>query len=119
MVAPGRFPARLRDSATRRRGAKGLDRSVSPAALRCRRKFLRSFPRGFEAETYLASERAYKWNATVRWDQVLARPKFAAALRAQHFTEIAMHAVRIESRTNLLFSFEKMALRDAVRSMAG
>jgi hypothetical protein len=28
-------------------------------------------------------------------------------------------AVRIESRTNLLFSFEKMALRDAVRSPAG
>ena len=28
-------------------------------------------------------------------------------------------AVRIESRTNLLFSFEKMALRDAVRSSNG
>jgi hypothetical protein len=27
--------------------------------------------------------------------------------------------VRIESRTNLLFSFEKMALRDAVKSEAG
>lgn len=27
--------------------------------------------------------------------------------------------MRIESRTNLLFSFEKMALRDAVRSKAG
>src|SRR5213079_1751976 len=28
-------------------------------------------------------------------------------------------AVRIESRTNLLFSFEKMALRDAVRTTPG
>ena len=28
-------------------------------------------------------------------------------------------AVRIESRTNLLFSFEKMALRDAVKSSTG
>ena len=27
--------------------------------------------------------------------------------------------MRIESRTNLLFSFEKMALRDAIRSRAG
>jgi hypothetical protein len=27
--------------------------------------------------------------------------------------------VRLESRTNLLFSFEKMALRDAVKSAAG
>ena len=32
---------------------------------------------------------------------------------------IARRAVRIESRTNLLFSFEKMALRDAVKGRAG
>jgi hypothetical protein len=33
--------------------------------------------------------------------------------------EVALRAVRIESRTNLIFSFEKMALRDAVKSAAG
>ena len=33
--------------------------------------------------------------------------------------KIARRAVSIESRTNLLFSFEKMALRDAVRPPAG
>ena len=33
--------------------------------------------------------------------------------------EIAARAVRLESRTNLLFSFEKMALRDAVKPVAG
>jgi hypothetical protein len=32
---------------------------------------------------------------------------------------LAAGAVRIESRTNLLFSFEKMALRDAVIPHAG
>ena len=32
---------------------------------------------------------------------------------------VAARAVRIESRTHLLFSFEKMALRDAVKSTAG
>jgi hypothetical protein len=32
---------------------------------------------------------------------------------------IAAAAIRIESQTSLLFSFEKMALRDAVRSPAG
>jgi hypothetical protein len=32
---------------------------------------------------------------------------------------VASRAVAIEARTNLLFSFEKMALRDAVRSPAG
>ena len=31
----------------------------------------------------------------------------------------AARAVRLESRTNLLFSFEKMALRDAVKPAAG
>ena len=35
------------------------------------------------------------------------------------YTEIAARAVRIESRTNLPFSFEKMALRDAVKSHEG
>jgi hypothetical protein len=32
---------------------------------------------------------------------------------------VAKRALRIESRTNLLFSFEKMALRDAVRTPEG
>ena len=40
-------------------------------------------------------------------------------LSAKHYGEIAARAVRIESRTNLLFSFEKMALRDAVKPAAG
>jgi len=40
-------------------------------------------------------------------------------LNARKYTDIAATAVRIESRTNLLFSFEKMALRDAVKETAG
>jgi len=40
-------------------------------------------------------------------------------LRAGQYAEIASRAIRIESRTNLLFSFEKMALRDAVKSAVG
>jgi hypothetical protein len=35
------------------------------------------------------------------------------------YAEATAAAVRIESRTNLLFSFEKMALRDAVKSSEG
>ena len=35
------------------------------------------------------------------------------------FREIAAHAIKIESRTNLLFSFEKMAIRDAVKNTGG
>jgi hypothetical protein len=40
-------------------------------------------------------------------------------LRNKRYSDIASAAINIESRTNLLFSFEKMALRDAVKSLAG
>jgi hypothetical protein len=91
----------------------------SPAALRCRSKFLRFFRKGFQDETYLDWERGYKWDAHTRWHDVLGREAFRALLDQGKFQEAAGHAVRIEARTNLLFSFEKMALRDAVRSAAG
>jgi hypothetical protein len=86
---------------------------------RCRRKFLRFFPDGFRDETYLAWERDYKWNAHEQWTQHLNPSAFRKMLRDGEHAEAAAMAVRIESRTNLLFSFEKMALRDAVRSPAG
>jgi hypothetical protein len=91
----------------------------SAGRTRCRRKFLRFYPEGFRDQAYLDLERGYKWQAHQQWTEVLDRPAFQALLRASRFAEIANHAVRIESRTNLLFSFEKMALRDAVKSPAG
>ena len=93
--------------------------SLSPAAARSRRKFLRIFPDGFRDPEYLELERDYKWQAHQRWMAMLAPKEFKALLRAGRYDEIAARAVSIESRTNLLFSFEKMALRDAVRSSAG
>lgn len=86
---------------------------------RCRRKFLRYFPKGFRDANYLHWERNYKWTAHEQWSAALGKDAFRALLAAERYTEIARHAVVIESRTNLLFSFEKMALRDAVRSVAG
>ena len=95
-------------------------RTPLPAsALRCRRKFLRFFPGAFADETYIDWERGYKWEAHERWMAVLAPNAFRTLLRERRFAEIAAHAVSIESRTNLLFSFEKMALRDAVKPAAG
>jgi hypothetical protein len=49
----------------------------------------------------------------------LGEDQFRQLLEARDFTGIAQRAVAIEARTNLLFSFEKMALRDAVKSNAG
>ena len=86
---------------------------------RCRRKFVRFFPDGFDDETYIDWERDYKWAAHERWNDQLGRKEFASLIDAGKYEEIARRAVTIESRTNLLFSFEKMAMRDAVKSRAG
>jgi hypothetical protein len=92
--------------------------ALTPAE-KCRRKFLKQFPGGFADETYLDWERNYKWNAHLAWDEVLNHAAMTALIRDEKYDDVAAHAVRIESRTNLLFSFEKMALRDAVRPPEG
>ena len=92
---------------------------LSKGARQCRAKFLRHFPEGFRDETYIDWERDYKWSAHERWDETLNEVAFRRLLRAGAFDVIAAKAVAIESRTNLLFSFEKMALRDALKSPAG
>ena len=91
----------------------------NPAAQKARRKFLRAFPGGFRDATYLEWERDYKWNAHLRWLEALSEASFRRLLDERQFAQISALASGIESRTNLLFSFEKMALRDAVRSPAG
>lgn len=58
-------------------------------------------------------------DAHFAFQQQLNREDFGRLLRARRFSEIASRAVRIETKTNLLFSFEKMALRDAVKTVAG
>ena len=92
---------------------------LTPAAERCRRKFLRFFPGGFRDETYFDWERGYKQSAHEQWEEQLGQFTFRALLKKGEFTEIAQRAARIEGKTNLLFSFEKMALRDAVKSPEG
>jgi hypothetical protein len=93
----------------------------SAGPLRCRRKFLRFFPGGFRDETYLDWERDYKWETHKRWCEALSRETFRSLLREHQFREIAARAVRVEqqSRHSMVFSFEKMALRDAVKPAEG
>jgi hypothetical protein len=103
--------------------ASRLERSVgtSAGAMRCRRKFLRFFPGGFQDEKYIAWERGYKWESHERWEEALGQAEFRRLLRASEFAEIASRAIRVEqrSRHSMIFSFEKMALRDAVKSEEG
>jgi hypothetical protein len=92
---------------------------LSSSARRCRAKFLRHFPKGFQDETYIDWERDYKWQAHARWEGSLGEDTFRALLHEKAYAAITARAIAIESRTNLLFSFEKMALRDAVKSPDG
>ena len=91
----------------------------SSGALKSRRKFLYYFPGGFHDETYIDWERNYKWKAHQQWEELLNRNELRHLLKLKEYSEIAARAIRVESRTNLLFSFEKMALRDAIKSRAG
>ena len=99
--------------------AKLPDSRAAVGARRCRRKFLHFFPEGFRDETYRAWERDYKAHAHREWNRLLNQSLYSALLRKGEFAEVALRAVRIEARTNLIFSFEKMALRDAVKTTAG
>jgi hypothetical protein len=104
----------------RRASARAVPRRAQASgAARCRRKFLRFFPGGFRDETYVDWERAYKAGAHAALSAALEADAFRALLRAGEHRAIADAALRIEGRTNLLYSFEKMALRDAVRPARG
>jgi hypothetical protein len=83
------------------------------------KKFLTFFSKGFYDAKYLSWERDYKWNAHLAWEKELNEEEYLRLLKEKDYHEIAMRAVKMESKTNLLFSFEKMALRDAVKSDKG
>ena len=93
--------------------------SPQKSRLRCRKKFLYYFPKGFRDQKYIDWERNYKWEAHLSWVEQLNRKEFEQLLSRRKYNEIAMRAARIETKTNLLFSFEKMALRDAIKTLAG
>jgi len=94
-------------------------RPPSSGPERCRRKFLRIFPGGFRDPTYLDWEREYKWDAHLAWEAALGQERFSRLLAEHRHDEVAATAVRVESRVRhpMLFSFEKMALRDALKSL--
>ena len=88
-------------------------------AEKCRKKFLRLFRKGFHDQKYIDWERGYKWEAHEKWQSTLGRETLRTLIDKGESGEAARRAVNIESRTNLLFSFEKMALRDAIKPAAG
>ncbi len=84
-----------------------------------KKRFLRIFPDAFQDERYIEWERTYKWEAHKLWNKLLSKEEFERLMHERSYDEIANRALQIESRTNFLFSFEKMALRDGVRTGDG
>jgi len=97
----------------------GASNVIYLGAAQCRRKFELFYPDGFADETYLVAERSAKDRARFEWEAELGPQAFRKLLARGEFRAVADAAVRIESRAGLLFSFERMALRDAVKTPAG
>lgn len=85
---------------------------------KCINKFLYYFPGGYAGKKFVTWERDYKWVAHLAWNEQLNKDEFSRLLQEKKFMEIAKRAASIEAKTNLLFSFEKMALRDGVKTPA-
>ena len=83
-----------------------------------KKRFLRFFPNAFRDRRYLDWEHDYKWRSHKLWKELLGKKEFEALLRSREYDEIATRALRVEQKTvpPFLFSFEKMALRDALRT---
>jgi hypothetical protein len=93
--------------------------TAQKARKRCLKKFLHYFKGGYRDEKYINWERAYKFNAHAEFQRLFNKKAYEHALEKYQYESIAQQVIKIESRTNLLFSFEKMALRDAVKSYNG
>jgi hypothetical protein len=96
-----------------------ISKPAEPGEAKAVKKFLHYFKKGFYDPVYLAWERNYKWQAHETWEAKLNKKEYRRLLANGSYSEAAKRAIQLESRTNLLFSFEKMALRDAVRSKSG
>lgn len=92
---------------------------VEKARKRCKHKFIYYFPNGYQGQKFIDWERAYKLDAHIKFREAFNEADYKKLLRKEAYEHIAAGVVRIESRTNLLFSFEKMALRDAVKTPEG
>ena len=78
-----------------------------------RARFLESFPNGFKDEDYLQEERNYKLEAKHMLDDLLP---VETAIDGEDLGE---KALRVFQKTNLLSPFEKMDVREALRSDQG
>ncbi|MCB9636898.1 MAG: hypothetical protein H6721_32725 [Sandaracinus sp.] len=81
-------------------------------------KFLGIFPGGFRGKGYIGDkkkgERFYKWAAHQRFVEVLGDGQLETLLDGGQVGEAATRAMTVVNATNLLASFETIALKDAL-----
>lgn len=82
-------------------------------------RFLQIFPLGFSDPNYIGNaktgERFYKIAAHQLWNDTLSQEGFGRLLGASDFGAVVTRALQVEAKTNLLATFEKAALRDALK----
>jgi len=86
----------------------------------CVERFKKIFPEGFYDAAYLASdvavgERQYKLAASELAKELLAEAEWRRLSDAGQFEEICLRLGRVESKTNLLHTFEKIKWQSALR----
>lgn len=96
-----------------------MPRLNQKALAKHRSRFLRFFPKAFRDERYLDWEHDYKWAAHTLWNESLSQKELERLINRGDFLEVGRRALQVESGTTFLFSFEKMALRDAIRTTGG
>lgn len=79
-------------------------------------KFLTEYPGGFIGERYFEEERGYKDKAHETCMSLLGESDVTALLKAGNYAEICERARRVESKTPLLASFEKIQFNDALKN---
>jgi hypothetical protein len=80
------------------------------------KRFLERFPQGFYGVRFAAEERDYKVRAHELAQDLLSKSALAHLLSVDDSGEVCRRALRVANATNLIFPYEKMALKDGLAS---
>ena len=77
--------------------------------------FLEQYPEGFYGSRFREEERNYKDNAHKLALELLDKSDVTALSKEKAYEQIAARALKVSNATNLIFPYEKMALKDGLR----
>ncbi len=77
-------------------------------------KFLKMYPNGFHDQKYIEDERIYKDKAFNLLHKLLHNEDLCSLLEDKNYQEITKRALKVVYATNLIFTNEKMSLKDGL-----